>query len=198
MPQKSQGIASCLVSGRSIIGKIGRSPAKMLPRKNGTTALLTYSRSKWLGMVARNLCRAAERSGARRAAVPPSLRLWSLAEAPPATGRRAATPAPVRNVRRSILGSSLALWGADRRERRKARQQAPYRTALRFRRIDRRIPLCRDRVVTGGNRRRRATSRSSGRQRRSATVRSSPSDVSLLPRSRPPSAGEAYLALAMG
>src|ERR1700733_12387386 len=110
MPQKSHGMASCFVSGTSIIGRIGRSPAKMLPRKNGTTALLTYSRSKWLGIVARNLCRAAERSGACRAAVPPSARLWSLAAASPATGRRAATPAPVRNVRRSILGSSLALW----------------------------------------------------------------------------------------
>ena len=39
MPQKSQGMASCFVSGRSIIGRMGRSPAKMLPRKNGTTAL---------------------------------------------------------------------------------------------------------------------------------------------------------------
>src|SRR5271166_3672700 len=195
MPQKSQGMASCFVSGRSIIGRMGRSPAKMLPRKNGTTALLTYSRSKWLGMVARNLCRAAERSGAWRAAVPPSLRLWSLAEAPPATGRRAATPAPVRNVRRSILGSSLALWGADRRERRKARQQAPYRTALQFRQKNPALsrPCC--------DGRKPAPSRKIAIERQAAAACDGPLFTfgrSLLPRSRRPSAGEAYLALAMG
>src|SRR6516164_338 len=40
----------------------------MLPRKNGTTAFSTYARSKWLGMVARNFAKAAERSGAAGAA----------------------------------------------------------------------------------------------------------------------------------
>src|SRR5208282_5696450 len=35
---------------------------------------------------------------------------WSAATACAATGNNAATPAPVKNVRRSILESSLVLW----------------------------------------------------------------------------------------